>query len=123
MGRILVVDDESTIRRTLRFVLERAGFVVEEAVDGQDALDRLAARPADLVILDVMMPRKSGFDVLDAMRADATLQNCRVLMLTAKGQEEDRRQAFARGADEFRTKPFSPLAIAETARSLLQGAS
>jgi len=108
-GHILVADDEPHIRRILTTLLEAASFRVDPVVDGPAALDRLEADGHyDLVLLDLMMPGASGLEVLSRLRALEHRRTVPVVILTAKGQDVDRSEAFDRGADEFITKPFSP---------------
>lgn len=107
--RVLVADDEPHIRRLLTSVLGKASFQVDEAVDGRDAMERLqSGAHYDCVVLDLMMPGASGLEVLSRIREHPDLASTPVVMLTAKGRESDRRAAFAGGADDFLTKPFSP---------------
>jgi DNA-binding response OmpR family regulator len=120
--RILVVDDEPFILRSLTYVLKREGFEVVEARDGIEALDVARREVPDLVFLDVMMPRMSGFDVLAELKSTAELAHCHVILLTAKGQDSDREQGFRLGCDDYLTKPFSPMRIVELARSVLGAA-
>src|SRR5690606_15205411 len=91
--RVLIVEDDRHIIESLSFVLQREGFSVAAALDGEAAMQRLRSDPPDLVILDVMLPRMNGFEVLKALRADAALQAMPVIVLTAKGQKQDRRLA------------------------------
>ena len=96
---ILVADDEPNIVISLEYLLQREGYVVIVAKDGQEALDVIARDKPDLVLLDVMMPNKSGFEVCQAVRADEALRHTRILMLTAKGRETDVAKGLALGAD------------------------
>ena len=108
-GRILVADDEPHIRRILVTFLEAAGFVVETVSDGAAALERLRSDDTyDLMVLDILMPEASGFEVLAEIRSVERAKPLPVLILTAKGQDADREKAFELGADAFLTKPFSP---------------
>lgn len=106
--RILAVDDEPHILRVLTATFEKHGFSVVTAQDGTEALARLSERGVDLVMLDLMMPGTSGLEVLSVIRADPKHSGTPVIILTAKGQDTDREAAFAGGADDFMTKPFSP---------------
>ncbi len=115
--RILIVEDEPNIVESLSFLLDRAGFDISTATDGATAMARLAAVLPDLVILDVMLPNRSGFDILRDIKALAN--GPRVLMLTAKGQSRDRQQAEEIGIDAFMTKPFSNSEIVTTVTGLL----
>ena len=115
--RVLIVEDDRHIIESLTFVLERDGCEVHSALDGESALQRLraGARP-DLVILDVMLPRLNGFEVLKAIRADPALRDLPVIVLTAKGQQQDRRMAEEIGVEGFMTKPFANTDIVEAVR-------
>jgi len=123
MPTILVVDDEPPILELVRFTLEDEQIRVLEAGDGLQALETaLAVRP-DLILLDVQMPRLDGLEVCRRLRADASLAGTRIVMLTAAGQDADRARGLAAGADEYLTKPFSPLALFTLVRSLLPEAT
>lgn len=107
--RILVADDEPHIRRILVTLLEAAGFEVDDVVDGVMALDRLRGDARyDLALLDIMMPGATGLEVLADLRTLSHRADLPVLILTAKGQDADRDEAFQLGAAAFMTKPFSP---------------
>jgi DNA-binding response OmpR family regulator len=117
--RLLIAEDEASILESLVFILGREGYTIITARDGEDALRRLRAEgPVHLLILDVMLPRLNGFDVLKAVRGDASLSDVRVLMLTAKGQARDRLMAEQMGADAFIAKPFSNQDVVREARRL-----
>ena len=105
--RILLAEDEPNIVESLTFLLERAGFDVAAEMNGQVALDAALADPPDLIILDVMLPGLDGFEILRRLRLDIRTQTTPVLILTAKGQREDRETALDSGANLFITKPFS----------------
>lgn len=105
--RVLIAEDEPHIVESLSFVLQREGFSVVSVLDGEAALRHLRSDPPDLVILDLMLPRMNGFEVLKAVKSDPALQSVPVLILTAKGQAQDRRMAEEIGVDSFMTKPFS----------------
>ena len=123
MPTILVVDDEPPILELVRYTLEDEQIRVLEASDGAQALEAaLAARP-DLILLDVQMPRLDGFEVCRRLRADPSFAGTRIVMLTAAGQDADRARGLAAGADEYLTKPFSPLALFTLVRSLLPEAT
>lgn len=107
--RILIAEDEPHIRRILTTLLENAGFQVDMAENGEEALQKLhGATPYDLVLTDLMMPGASGLQILEALRAMPSREGLPVVVLTAKGQDTDRDRAFALGASDFMTKPFSP---------------
>ncbi|GJG87591.1 hypothetical protein tb265_27720 [Gemmatimonadetes bacterium T265] len=106
---VLVADDEPHIGRIIQMKLEQGPFRVTLVPDGQAALDVLhGGAPIDLVLLDLMMPRLSGLDVLAALRSDTRYATLPCIILTAAGQEQQYRQAMALGATDFMTKPFSP---------------
>ena len=118
-GRILVVDDEPHIRRVLDAILGKEGFDVVLADDGAEGLSALAAGGIDLVILDLLMPGAHGLEVLAKIRSDPDRGKTPVIILTAKGQDTDREAAFAGGADDFVTKPFSPKKLVARIREIL----
>jgi len=105
--RVLLAEDEPNIVESLSFLLERAGYQVMVEIDGLKALDTAMTDTPDVMILDVMLPEMDGYEVLRKMRADDRTRSVPVLMLTAKGQREDRRVAMECGADLFITKPFA----------------
>jgi DNA-binding response OmpR family regulator len=117
--QILVVDDEPFILRSLTFVLRKEGFDVLEARDGEEAMEQIRAHRPAVVFLDVMMPKKNGYEVCEEVKSDEELESTFVIMLTAKGQESDRDKGLAVGADEYMTKPFSPSKITERVREIL----
>ena len=119
---VLIADDEPNILISLEFLLKRAGYQVSLARDGQEALDAIFRDRPALVLLDLMMPRKSGFEVCQAVRADDTLGATRILMLTAKGRDTDVAKGLALGADAYMTKPFSTKELVVKVRALLDGA-
>ena len=118
-GRILVVDDEPHIRRVLDAMLGKEGFEVVLAEDGAEGLREIAAGNVDLVILDLLMPGANGLEVLAKIRTDPDKGTTPVIILTAKGQDTDREAAFAGGADDFVTKPFSPKKLVARIREIL----
>ena len=107
--RLLVAEDAPPIRRILTTLLEAAGFQLTVVGDGPAALEKLkGSEPLDLVVMDLLMPGMTGLEVLQEIRTMTHRKNLPVIILTAKGQDVDREEAFALGADEFMTKPFSP---------------
>ena len=116
--RVLIAEDEPHIVESLSFVLQREGFSVSAVLDGEAAMRALRSEAPDLLILDLMLPRMNGFEVLKALKSDPALKSIPVLILTAKGQAQDRRLAEEIGADCFMTKPFSNRDIVEQARRL-----
>ena len=117
--KILIADDEPNIVISLEYLLQREGYAVVVARDGQEALDAIARERPALVLLDVMMPHKTGFEVCQAVRADETLQATKILMLTAKGRETDVAKGLSLGADAYMTKPFSTRELVQKVAELL----
>ena len=119
--RVLIAEDEPNIVESLTFLLRRAGYDVASVLDGEAALAHLRTRAPDLMILDLMLPRRNGFEVLKAVKADPSLRSVPVLVLTAKGQPQDRKRAEEIGIDAFITKPFSNREIVDAVRRLTGG--
>ena len=117
--KVLVVDDEPFICRSLSFVLRKENYEVFEARNGEEALLAIEEHRPDLVFLDVMMPKVNGFEVTRRVRADESLKSTKIILLTAKGQDSDRATGREVGADDYMTKPFSPTKILERARQIL----
>src|SRR5437868_1668409 len=122
MPRILVVEDDIDISALIAHYLEKAGHVVERLASGSSVMPRLRAQPADLVILDLMLPGASGLVVCEAMRADPATAAIPVIMLTARGEEGDRIAGLEIGADDYVTKPFSPKELVARVGALLRRA-
>jgi two-component system chemotaxis sensor kinase CheA len=101
---VLVVDDTMTVRELQRSILERAGFGVSTAADGQEALARLAERPVDLVLTDIEMPRMDGLELTAAIRRHPRLRSLPVIVITSRGSDEDRRRGLEAGADAYIVK-------------------
>ena len=116
---VLIVDDEPNIVVSLEFLLEQAGYRVRVAHDGQEAWEAIERQPPDLVLLDVMLPRLSGFDLCQKIREHPDLQRVRVVMLTAKGREVEVSKGLALGADAYISKPFSTQDLLAQVRTLL----
>jgi DNA-binding response OmpR family regulator len=116
---VLIADDEPNIVVSLEFLMKREGHRVSVARDGDAALAMIRELRPDLVLLDVMMPGKTGFDVCQAVRADESLAGIRILMLSAKGRDTDLAKGRALGADAYMTKPFSTRELADKVRELL----
>ena len=115
--RILIVDDEATVRDTIRAYLERDGFGTETAVDGISAIEQAKTFHPDLIILDVMLPKLDGIEVLRQLRRDSDVY---VLMLTAKADEVDKVIGLTMGADDYLTKPFSPRELVARVQAILR---
>ncbi len=119
MALILVADDDVDLNDLVAMKLESAGHEVTSVFDGEDALTRALADKPDLIVLDWMLPRRNGLEVCRSVRSDGALAGTRILMLTARAQEVDVERAFAAGAEEYITKPFSPRELLLRATSLL----
>ncbi|MEO7981117.1 MAG: response regulator [Sporichthyaceae bacterium] len=118
--RVLVVDDSDVIRTLITVNLELEGFEVVQAVDGQDALEKvLDVRPAVMTI-DVRMPRLDGFDTVERLRADPRTHDLKIAMVTACAQEDDLRRGDEVGVDAYLTKPFDPTTLVRTVRDLAE---
>ncbi|TVS13676.1 MAG: response regulator [Wenzhouxiangella sp.] len=118
-SKILIADDEPNIVISLEYLMRREGYDVQVARDGDEALSMIQRDRPDLVLLDAMMPGKSGFEVCQAVRDDDSLGGTQILMLTAKGRETDVAKGKALGADAYIIKPFSTRELAEKVRSML----
>jgi DNA-binding response OmpR family regulator len=121
--KILIADDEPNILISLEFLMKREGFQVRTAADGIAAIQAVTQERPDLILLDVMMPGKTGFEVCQAVRADEANNGVRILMLTAKGRETDVAKGMALGANAYMTKPFSTRELVDKVRALLGAAS
>ncbi len=119
MTSVLVADDDRDIRELVSFKLQAAGYDVVTASDGTDALAQVIAHRPDVAVLDVMMPGLSGTDVLRAVRAHPEVGGTRVILLTAKAQEQDVAAGFALGADDYIVKPFSPRELLSRVQAVL----
>lgn len=118
--RVLLIEDEPNIIEAMSFILSRDGWTVHTHEDGETAMEKLRGFPPDLVILDVMLPGRSGFDILRDLRADVATKEIPVVMLTARGQEKDREMAARLGATHFMTKPFSNTEVRDVVRDLME---
>jgi CheY-like chemotaxis protein len=119
VATVLVCDNEEILRSLVRASLEEDGYDLVEASNGDEAFERARAVEPDLILLDMMMPGRSGLEVLRELRADARLSETPVVMLTARAQASDAAAATQAGADHFLPKPFSPNALAELVRTIL----
>ena len=117
--RILIVDDEPNIVVSLEFLMKREGFEVAVAGDGEAALRAIEEQRPDLVLLDIMLPKKNGFEVCQTIRAKPDLQSVKIVMLTAKGRDTEVAKGTALGADAYMTKPFSTKDLIGQVRLLL----
>lgn len=116
---ILVADDEEDVLMLCRVNLEFEGFEVSAAANGEEAVSEARERRPDLILLDVMMPVKDGWETLNELKADPDLKGIPIVMLTAKVQEEDQFRALAAGAADYVTKPFHPTSLVRTVRTVL----
>jgi len=121
--KILIADDEPNILISLEYLMKREGYVVHVARDGQEALDVLRRERPVLVLLDVMMPRKSGIEVCQELRGDEAIKDTLVLMLTAKGRDTDVAKGLGVGADAYMTKPFATKDLVAKVRDMLAAAA
>lgn len=118
---ILVVEDEPNIVLSLQFLMKKAGFEVRVARDGEEALSAVNERAPDLILLDVMIPKRDGYDVCQTIRANAAWRDIYIIMLTAKGREIDREKGLALGANDYVTKPFSTRDLTDKVKQILDG--
>jgi DNA-binding response OmpR family regulator len=118
-AKILIVEDEPHIAESLSFILRRAEFDVDLVTDGTEALARLRREAYAAIVLDIMLPGMNGLEVLKAIRSDTQLSGLPVIVLTAKGQANDRKSAEAIGASAFITKPYSNAEVVERIRELV----
>jgi two-component system alkaline phosphatase synthesis response regulator PhoP len=117
---ILIADDEQDIRDLIAYNLTKEGFSVESAANGKEALEKLEKKPADLIILDIMMPEMDGFEACRAIRANPKTANTPVLFLTAKAGEVDQIVSLELGADDYVQKPVSPRVLVARVKSLIR---
>ena len=118
--KILIADDEPNILISLEYLMKREGHEVIVARDGQEAIEAILRERPRLVLLDVMMPKKSGFDVCQEVRATESIKDTLILMLTAKGRDTDVAKGMGVGATAYMTKPFSTKEMAQKVRELLE---
>ncbi|HPG22757.1 MAG TPA: response regulator [Amaricoccus sp.] len=121
-GSVLVVDDEANIALSLEYLMKEQGFDVRVARDGEAALEALRDRLPDVMLLDVMMPKRDGFDVCQTVRATPEWAGLRIIMLTAKGRAVEQEKGLALGADDYITKPFSTRDVVARVRHYMPGA-
>ena len=118
---VVLVEDETNIAEAIRFLLGREGWRVETLANGGNAAEVIRAARPDLVMLDVMLPGKTGFEILAELRSDDSLGDMPVLMLTARGQSRDREMAMQAGVSRFMTKPFSNDELLTAVQELTEG--
>jgi DNA-binding response OmpR family regulator len=120
--RILIVDDEPNIVASLEFLMRESSYEVRVARDGEEALRRAESFRPDLILLDVMMPQRSGFEVCQKIRENPAFREVKIVMLTAKGREPEKNRGLGSGANAYVTKPFSTKELMSTVRGLLHTA-
>ncbi|GAA1023758.1 response regulator [Acrocarpospora pleiomorpha] len=118
LGRVLVVDDDEVIRQLIAVNLTLEGFDVYTASDGQDCLDRVREVDPDVITLDVMMPRMDGWETATKLRGDVLTTHIKVVLITARAQEDDKRRGLGIGVDAYLTKPFDPAELIQVVRDL-----
>ncbi len=116
---VLIAEDEPSILEALDFVFQRAGWSIGSVMDGEAVVDAVRRLNPKVLVLDIMLPKRSGFEVLKQLRSDRATAKLPVLVLTAKGQQQDRRIAEELGADAFVTKPYSNTDVVNAVRNLL----
>lgn len=121
MKKLLIADDEAGIRSLVRMTLDDGGFEILEASTGREALELARKHHPDLVLLDVMMPDTSGIEVCRGLKDDPDTSTITIIMLTAKAQESDFEEGEAAGADDYFTKPFSPVALVRKVDEVFAG--
>ncbi len=117
--KVLICDDEPYIIESLSYVVKREGFEVITAEDGEDALNKAKTLNPDLMFLDVMMPKKTGFEVCEQLKKDESTKGIYIIILTARGEESDEKRGREVGADEYITKPFSPRKVSARLHEIL----
>lgn len=121
MKRILLAEDEEILRMLVMDTLEDSGFEIDEAADGQEALDLINRNTYDLIILDYMMPVYTGLEIIGMIRGKATSEGTKIVMLSAKSQQYEQEKVLAAGADFFISKPFSPAQLLGKVEEILNG--
>ncbi|NLI39594.1 MAG: response regulator [Caldisericales bacterium] len=120
---IAVVEDEVAISKLIAYVLENAGFHVRTIFDGGEALEKIKNDPPDLILLDLMLPTMSGFELLSRIKEEASLSRVPIVVLTCRGQDEDKDRAFRLGAIEYVTKPFSPTGLVAMLKNIFSSSA
>ncbi|WP_306153145.1 response regulator transcription factor [Roseovarius sp. MMSF_3281] len=118
--KVLLVEDEDNIALALEHLIARQGYTLKRIADGTRAMEAIVKDHPDLVVLDVMLPGSSGYEICQSIRRDARLANIKVLMMTARGGEVERRKGMALGADDFMTKPFATSDLTNRIKTLLE---
>jgi CheY-like chemotaxis protein len=121
VATVLLCDDEEVLRQLVRATLDNGEYSIVEATDGDESLELARRLRPDVIVLDMMMPGRSGLEVLQQLRGDPNLGSTPVIMLTARARQADREAAAAAGADRYLAKPFSPLELISLVEELLEG--
>ena len=116
---ILIVDDAPNIVLSLEFLMKKEGYDVRSVSNGEEAMQAIEEKAPDLILLDVMMPRKDGYEVCQELRANQDWKDIKIIMLTAKGRNVEREKGLALGADDYITKPFATQELVEKVKTLL----
>ena len=116
---VLIVDDAPNIVLSLEFLMKKEGYEVYSVSNGEEAMEAIAAKTPDLILLDVMMPRKDGYKVCQELRANQDWNDIKIIMLTAKGRDVEREKGLALGADDYVTKPFATQELVRKVKTLL----
>lgn len=119
-NKILIADDEPYILRSLSFVLKKEGFDIETACNGEEALEKAQQFNPKILFLDVMMPKKDGYEVCNELKSNPETKDIYIIILTAKGQIIDKEKGLTTGADEYITKPFSPREIVNKVKKIME---
>ena len=118
--RVLIVEDEKALAEILEYNFKKEGYIVDTALDGEIALDKIIFKAPDLIILDWMLPKLSGIEICRKVRSNKKIKNIPIIMLTARGEEEDRLKGLEMGADDYVTKPFSINELLARAKAVLK---
>ncbi|MDI6786463.1 MAG: response regulator [bacterium] len=118
--KILIVDDEPYVVRSLMFVLKKEGYKTIGAYNGEEAIQKAIEERPDLIFLDIMMPRMNGYEVCEKLKKNEETKNIYVIILTAKGQKEDKMKGVEVGANEYITKPFSPAKVVQRMKEIFE---
>ena len=117
--KVLIVDDDPNLIKSLGWVLTKEGYDFDAAQDGEEAMVKAKETDPGVILLDIMMPRKSGYEVCAEVKSTPGMENINIVILSAKSQEIDREKGLAAGADEYITKPFSPQAVVDKVKQIL----
>jgi DNA-binding response OmpR family regulator len=116
---VLIVDDEPNIVLSLEFLMKKEGYEVRSVSNGEEAMQAIAEKTPELILLDVMMPRKDGYEVCQELRTNPSWKDIKIIMLTAKGRDVEREKGLAMGANDYITKPFATQELVEKVKFLL----